>query len=258
MPDHASWLTMALAHMRDTLNHNAHHLGESMIGHHHPTWQSFEPLAAALLIVLLILGISLYVKGKLANTDEAVIPDDKLTLRTFMETFLGYFYDLAKSAMGPERAKKYFPIIGGSAVFVFFSNVMALIPGAPIATSSLNITLGCALLVFVLFNFYGIATVGIGKYLKHMWGPSFIVGFLLFPIELISLCARPITLAARLMLNMSIDHLILGIFTGLVAVLVPLPLMMLGCVVIIVQTLVFALLTTIYIAMATEDEEHGH
>lgn len=67
---------------------------------------------------------------------------------------------------------------------------------------------------------------------------------------------RPVTLAVRLMLNMAVDHLILGIFLALVAVFVPLPVMALGIVVVIVQTLVFTLLTSIYIGLATEHEEH--
>jgi len=61
-----------------------------------------------------------------------------------MEAFLGYFYDLAKTIMDAERAKKYFPLIGTASMFVFFANVLALIPGMPVATTNLNITLGCA------------------------------------------------------------------------------------------------------------------
>jgi F-type H+-transporting ATPase subunit a len=60
----------------------------------------------------------------------------------------------------------------------------------------------------------------------------------------------------RLLLNMAVDHLILGIFLSLVAVLVPIPVMLLGCIVIIVQTLVFSLLTCVYIGLATAHEEH--
>jgi F-type H+-transporting ATPase subunit a len=67
---------------------------------------------------------------------------------------------------------------------------------------------------------------------------------------------RPVTVAVRLMLNMSVDHLILGIFMSLVPLLVPLPIMMLGVIVVVVQTLVFTLLTCIYIGLATEHEAH--
>ena len=46
------------------------------------------------------------------------------------------------------------------------------------------------------------------------------------------------------------------IFAGLVAVLIPLPFMALGVLVLIVQTLVFTMLTCVYIGLATEHEAH--
>jgi F-type H+-transporting ATPase subunit a len=248
-------LTFLLAHIQDTLQHNASILGKSFVGGHEATWQSFEPIITALLIALLLLVVAVAVRMRMTKVEESVIPDDRLTLRTFMEIFLGYFYDLAKSVMDADRAKKYFPVIATSACFVFFANVMALIPGFPVATSSLSITLGCALVVFILFNIYGLATNGFG-YIKHLAGPAWYLAPLVFCIELVSLCVRPITLAVRLLLNMAVDHLILGIFLSLVAVLVPIPVMLLGCIVIIVQTLVFSLLTCVYIGLATAHEEH--
>ncbi len=258
MPEHSTWLTLLLAYVRDTLDQNASALGESFVGHHAPTWRSFEPLAAALFTFFLVLLIAVRVRSRLDRVDEAVIPEDRLTLRTFMETFLAYFYDLAKSVMGPERAKRYFPLIGTAATFVFFSNVMALIPGMPVATSHLNITLGCALVVFVFFNAWGLSAQGMG-YIKHLAGPVWWLAPLLFPLEVLSLCIRPVTLAVRLMVNMAADHVMLGLFLGLIALLVPLPVMLLSCLVVIVQTLVFTLLTCIYVGLATEGhDEHAH
>ncbi len=254
MPEHASFLTIALAYLKDTLEQNAHHLGTTIVRGEAPTWQSWEPAAASALIMLLVLLFGSAVRGKIKGED-GVIPEESLTLRTFAEVFLEYFYDMAKSVMDPVRAKKYFPIIGASALFVFFSNVMALIPGMPVATSNLNITLGCALVVFVIFNVYGLKVQGFG-YIKHLAGPAWYLAPLIFPVEVVSLCVRPVTLAVRLMLNMAVDHLILGIFLGLVAVLVPLPVMLLGCLVVLVQTLVFTLLTCIYIDLATAHEAH--
>ena len=255
MPEHTSWFTLLLAHMHETLDQNAQAFGESVIKHEAPTWRSFEPMAAALFVTLLVLGIALRVRARLQNPDDAIVPEDRLTLRTFMEAFLSYFYDLAKSVMDAERAKKYFPLIGTAAMFVFFSNILALIPGFPVATSSLSITLGCAIVVFVCFNAYGLATNGF-SYIAHLAGPAWYLSWLVFPIEVISLTVRPITLAVRLMLNMSVDHLILGIFLSLVAALIPIPVMLLGCLIILIQTLVFTLLTCIYIGLATEHEAH--
>ena len=256
MPEHASFLTLILAHFRDTLDHNKGLLGDSIVGKVPPSWQSFEPLAASLFVVALVLGIALMTRAKLLNADEAVIPDDRLTLRTFVEAFLGFFYDLAKSAMDADRAKRYFPLIGTAATFVFFANVLALLPGMPVATSNLNITLGCGIVVFLWFNAYGLLTNGWG-YVAHLAGPKWWLTPLVFPIEVISLCVRPITLGVRLMINMAVDHLILGLFMSLVAVLVPIPLMLLGILVVVVQTMVFTLLTCVYIGLATEHEAEG-
>jgi F-type H+-transporting ATPase subunit a len=255
MPEHASFLTLLLSCFRENLDHNAQVLGQSFVGKHPPTWRNFEPLGASLSVMFLIVVLALIVRPRLTKLGEAVVPEDRLTLRTFFEAFLGYFYDLSKSVMGPERAKKYYAIVGAAATFVFFSNVLALIPGLPIATSHLGITAGCALIVFVAFNVYGLAANG-WAYLKHLMGPAWYLAWLILPIELISLCVRPVTLSVRLMLNMGVDHLILAIFLGMFALALPLPVMLLGCVIIVVQTLVFTLLTIIYIALATEHAEH--
>ena len=256
MPEHANFLTLVLAHFRETLEHNTSLLGRSVVGGEQPTWASFEPLAASLLVACLVLVFSLAVKSKLRDDERALVPDARLTLTTFAEAFLGYFYDLAKSVMDAERAKRYFPLIGTAAVFVFFANVLALIPGMPVATSNLSITFGCGLVVFIMFNFYGLMTNGLG-YVKHLAGPMWWLAPLVLPIELISLCVRPVTLGVRLMINMAVDHLILGLFMGLFAVVIPIPLMLLGCLVVVVQTLVFTLLTCVYIGLATEHEAAG-
>lgn len=255
MPEHTSWLTLILGYMHETLDANAHALGASVLQHEAPSWRSFEPIAASLLVTVIVLFVAVSAGSKLKQADEAVVPEEQLTLRTFAEAFLSYFYDLAKSVMDAHRAKKYFPLIATAAMFVFFANVLALVPGFPVATSSLSITLGCAIVVFVCFNAYGLATNGFG-YVKHLAGPAWYLAPLVFPIELIGLCVRPVTLAVRLFLNMSVDHLILGIFLGLVAVLVPIPLMVLGVLIVLIQTLVFTLLTCIYIGLATEHEAH--
>jgi F-type H+-transporting ATPase subunit a len=254
MPEHTTFLTYLLSKF-PALQENAENIGYSFVGHHDPTWRSFEPIITSLLVIAFVTILALRTRTTLVDVDRAVIPDDKLTLRTFMEAFIGYFYGIAKDVMGPKRAKRYFPIVGGSACFIFFANLMTLIPGLAPPTSSLNITLGCALCVFIMFNYYGLQANGFG-YVKHLAGPKWYLAPLIFPIELISTCVRPVTLSIRLMVNMAVDHLLGTIALGMIAVLVPIPLMFLGAIVIVVQTLVFSLLTSIYIGLATEHEDH--
>jgi F-type H+-transporting ATPase subunit a len=215
-----------------------------------------EPLVASAFVVLLLILIALRVRTAVKNHDSSVIPDEKLTLRTFMEILIGSFYDMMKDMMGPKRAKRYFPIIGTCACFIFFSNMMGLIPGFLPPTSTWNITWGCSIVVFVAFNYYGLKENGFG-YVKHFAGPVSWLAPLMFPLEIFSTCLRPFTLAIRLMLNLAVDHLLLSIMIGIFPLFLPIPFMLLGTLIALVQVLVFCLLSSIYISLATEHEEHG-
>lgn len=254
MPEHTGFLTYLLAQLPG-LRENAGNIGKTFIDHRRVDYRGLEPIFMSLLVIVLFVLLAIEVRGQYRRLNQAVIPDDRLTLRTFFEAFFGYFYGMAKEVMGAENAKRYFPLIGGSAAFIFFSNASALIPGVNPPTANLNVTLGCALVVFLSFNYYGLKENGWG-YIAHLAGPKWYLAPLIFPIELISTCVRPATLAIRLMLNIGVDHLVATIFLGLIAVLVPVPLMFLAIIVIVVQTLVFCLLSCIYIGLATEKAEH--
>jgi F-type H+-transporting ATPase subunit a len=254
MPEHTSFFSYLIA-MFPALGENMQQLGHTLAGKP-VTGHAAEPLVASLFVAILVITLAVITKGSIANVDLAVIPDEKLSLRTFMEVFVAYFYDMMKDMMGAKRAKRYFPLVGTLALFIFFSNMMGLIPGFNPPTSSLNITLGCALVVFVMFNVYGIQENGLG-YFKHLAGPVWWLAPLIFPIEVLSLFVRPVTLAVRLMMNMAVDHLLAGIMLMLFALFLPIPLIVLGTIVCLIQVLVFCLLTSIYIALATEHEEHG-
>ena len=270
MPKHTGFLTYILA-LFPALKENARNVGKTVLGHEEVTYRSLEPIFMSMLLILLVVVLAGVVRAAFTKRGkdgelsmDAIAPDETLTLRTFFEAFLSYFYGMAAEIMGKKNAKRYFPLIGGAALFIFFSNVVSLVPGLNPPTSSLNITLGCALVVFIAFNFYGLKENGL-DYIKHLagWGvfknpiASVALAVLMLPIELISTCVRPVTLSIRLMLNIAVDHLIGAIFLGLVALFVPVPLSFLALIVILVQTLVFCLLSSIYIGLATE-KAHDH
>lgn len=255
MPEHTSLITYLLA-LFPALRLNAHNLGESFPPPGHPVeYRGLEPIFASMLVIGFVIFLAAGVRGEFRRLEDSVVPDDTLTTRTFFEAFVGFFYNMAKDVMGPKNAKRYFPLIGGSALFIFFSNSLAMIPGFNPPTANLNVTFGCALMVFLSFNIWGVKENGWG-YLAHLAGPKWYLAPLIFPIEVISTCVRPVTLSIRLMMNMAVDHLVGAIFLGLIALFVPVPLMFLGIIVILVQTLVFCLLTSIYIGLATEHAEH--
>ena len=110
-----------------------------------------------------------------------------------------------------------------------------------------------AIVVFMVTHIYGVREHGFVAYFAHFCGPvrnifALPLMLLMFVIEIVSHLARPLSLAVRLMGNMVADHKVLGIF---------LPVMVLGLLVAVVQTLVFCLLSIVYIALAVEHaEEH--
>ncbi|MEA2748554.1 MAG: F-type H+-transporting ATPase subunit a [Myxococcales bacterium] len=262
MPEHTSFHSYLIA-MFPALGENMRNFGTTFLGHKPVDAHGAEPLVASLLVVLILAALALKVKKDIGNYEQSVIPDDKLTVRTFFEIFIGYFYGMMKDMMGPTRAKKYFPVVGTAACFILFSNVLGMIPGFLPPTSSWNITAGCALVVLFAFTYYGLKEQGFDS-IKHLAGPwmgwpMLPINILIFSIEVLStFIIRPITLSIRLMLNIAVDHLLLSIMLGIFALFLPIPIMILGTLVAVVQVLVFCLLTSIYIALATEGHgDHG-
>src|SRR5206468_10079146 len=107
--------------------------------------------------------------------------------------------------------------------------------------------------VFVMTHVFGLREHGVA-YLKHFMGPVLWLAPLMIIIELISHIARPISLSLRLMGNILADHKVVFSFFTLVPLLVPVPFLLLGCLVAVIQTLVFCILTMVYISMAVAHE----
>lgn len=264
MPEHTSFFSYLIA-MFPALGENMHNFGATFLGHKQVDAHGAEPLVAALFVVLVLVLLGLRAKAQVTDYEKSVIPDDKLTLRTFFELVIGYFYGMMRDMMGPTRAKRFFPVVGTAALFILFSNFLGMIPGFLPPTSNWNVTAGCAVCVLLAFTYYGLKEQGFG-FITHLagpWmGPAMIpINILIFAIEFLStFIIRPVTLSIRLMLNIAVDHLLLSIMLGMFALFLPLPIMVLGTLVALVQPLVFCLLTSIYITLATEhhDEGHGH
>ena len=93
-------------------------------------------------------------------------------------------------------------------LFVVFNNLLGLIPGIETPTGVPVVPLGIALCTFVYYNFYGFKEQGVVGYVKHFAGPVWWIAPLLFPIEIISHCARVMSLTIRLYANMFASDLL--------------------------------------------------
>jgi len=176
--------------------------------------------------------------------------------QSILELIIQGFENLLLEIIG-EAGKKYLPLIGTIGLFIFFCNILGLIPGFMSPTSKLNVTLGCALVVFVYYHWQGIKSQGPLKYLKHFTGPIPLLAPLLLPIEIISHFARPLSLSLRLFGNIFAEEMLIVVIVSIIPFLVPLPFMAVAIFTAIIQTFVFVLLSCIYIGGAiAHEEEH--
>lgn len=221
-------------------------------------WYTIMFIIACLLTVLVIWIL----KGKMSEDDPT---QGQLTLES---GFLA-IKDLVVSVIG-EHGYKYFPVVATFAVLVLISNLMGLFPLFMSPTAHISVTFALGITSFIYYNYVGISQNGLLNHLAHFAGPklpllmTLIITPLIFTIELISNLIRPLTLSIRLFANMFADEQIAmnisGLFPPLTQFLLPIALMPLAVFVAFVQTLVFTLLSMIYISEvshAPHDHEHG-
>ena len=139
-------------------------------------------------------------------------------------------------------------------LFVVLNNLLGLVPGLPTPTGQPYVPLGIAVLTFLYYNFHGVRAQGVVGYLKHFAGPLWWIAPLLFPIEIISHCARVMSLTIRLYANMLASDLVTLVFFSLVPIAIPAIFLGLHFAVSLIQAYVFMLLAMIYLSQAVAHE----
>ena len=115
------------------------------------------------------------------------------------------------------EGRDYFPFIFSLFMFIFFGNILGLIPFGYTFTGQIVVTFAMAAVVFVGVTIIGIARHGwhfLSFFVPH--GVPVVLLLLLVPIELLSYLIRPFTLSIRLFANMMAGHTMLAIFAGFV------------------------------------------
>jgi F-type H+-transporting ATPase subunit a len=170
-----------------------------------------------------------------------------------MEVVIEFTRDLNNDLIG-HGSERYIAIVGTLGVFVLLGNLLGLVPTFETPTASVPVTLGCAVVAFVYYNFQGVRKHGPFGYLKHLCGPMIFIAPLMLPIEIFSNFFRLLSLTARLWANMLVGGILEGIFTGLVPIFVPALFMGLHVFVSFMQAYVFMLLPAVYISFAVSEE----
>ena len=217
-----------------------------------------------IVMLLVVIGSALMVRGS------KLIPGRAQNFFEWFYEFLGNF----GIGIAGEAGRPYLPIFLGAFLLIVFDNWIGLVPPvgkiellrAP--SSDVNITLGMALVSFVIFEFLGFWKLGIGGYLGKFF-PLYefkkgigagIIALFVGLIELMLEFVKPVTLSFRLFGNIYGGEVALGVITSLTIVLVPVALLALELMLNAIQALIFSVLTLIFIVLAIEShhEEEGH
>lgn len=245
----------------------------------HPPIFRIPSIPDQVLYMWIVMGILLVV-AVVATRRLQMVPRGSQNL---MEVVLEQFVNELDETIG-HGGRRYLPLIATLGLFILTSNLMGLVPGLIAPTANLNTTAACALIVFFTYHWIGVRKQGLVPYLKHFAGPvPTALKPLMFIIEIISHCARPLSLSLRLFGNMMAGHILLAIFFfmmgldgmlgwalsgSLGGILIGAPaaailvvfvigfLLPLKILVALIQTFIFCKLAMLYIAAAVEETEH--
>lgn len=197
-------------------------------------------IAMAILFTLafLVRGQIKLVPGKLQNVFEVII---------------GGLEDFVVSNIG-EDGRKIFHVLIALFLFIITMNLMGLVPGFDAPTANVNTNAAMALFTFGYYNWVGLRRWGLG-YIKHFCGPFWWLTPLMLPLELISHCARPLSLTLRLFGNIRGEEIVLILFFLLAPLVGTIPIYFLFGLAKCLQAFIWFMLSMIYLKGSLE---HAH
>ena len=283
---HSSWLAFLYNIQLGPFTIGPWHVGRF---HLLPEWAP-EAVPWAVLVALILAVFSFIGTRRMQKVPRG--------LQTVMEFTVTGFTSFTQSIMGEEKGRQFAPFIGTLFIFIMVMNLIGLVPGMKSPTANLNTTAALAVIVFLATQFFGLKTHGVLGYFKHMvadvltlpWYLAMLLVPFMLVLHLISELVRPLSLAMRLFGNIMGKEVVLAILAGLATLIFVLfklhvesfevmgshislnappafgvlglvlsaAIMPLGILMGIIQALVFSLLASLYISLATETEaEHA-
>jgi len=213
-----------------------------------------EVLVGTWIVMGILIVFGFLARAALARAADPVTPDEGMSLRSIAETLVEWLDSFVHEVTEMHGYRAMVPFFGCIFMFILFCNFFGLIPGMEPPTGDSDLTFALGTISLVYFIYQGFAAKGFW-YLKSFLGPYLPLAVLMFPIEVVDNLVRPFSLGIRLYANMFADHTVLGIFTGLTKLGIPLAFYALGAIVCVVQALIFVVLSMSYVRMAAS---HDH
>lgn len=188
--------------------------------------------------------------------------------QNLIELLVSGAYDFVESIIGPgKKAERVFPLVATMFFFILIANLLVYIPGQ--AAISLNTADGVVplfravvadyglvfmltILAIVIVQVVAIISAGPFSYLGRFINFRSPMKFFLGIMELISELAKIISLSFRLFGNIFAGEVLGAVMLFLAPFFIPLPFLFLGLLTAVVQAFVFAVLTLVFISMASE------
>lgn len=212
---------------------------------------------------LLILVFSAVARGYKKNVGRA-----PRGIQSFFEPIIMFIRDdIAKENIG-KKYEKFMPFLLTVFFFIWFGNLLGLLPGAANMTGNISVTLTLAVLTLIITTFSGRKTYWLhivdplGKSMP--WAGKILLYIILWPVEIIGIFTKPFSLMIRLFANITAGHiLILSIISlafifqsltiGVVGAIFATVMNMLELFVAVLQAYVFTLLSALYFGQAVEE-----
>ncbi|MEP1034453.1 F0F1 ATP synthase subunit A [Ekhidna sp.] len=212
---------------------------------------------------LLILVFTAVARGYKKNAGRA-----PRGIQSFFEPIIMFIRDdIAKENIGPKYGK-FMPFLLTVFFFIWFGNLLGLLPGAANLTGNISVTLTLAVITLLITTFSGRKTYWLhivdplGKSMP--WAGKILLYLILWPVEIIGIFTKPFSLMIRLFANITAGHiLILSIISlafifeslsiGIVGAVFATVMNMLELFVAVLQAYVFTLLSALYFGQAVEE-----
>ena len=221
---------------------------------HHAHAPISNSAAMEILVCLFLIVVFFIVRASLSV-------DRPGALQHAFEGLVGFIEGQSQEIIGP-HSEAHTPFLVSLALFILFCNLIGLIPGFESPTAVPIVPLGCAIVAFFYYQAQGFKHAG-PKYLLHFFGPRMEgiplvaripLALLMLLIEIASHLARVLSLTIRLFANMFAGDMVTLVFFSLVPIAVPILFLGLHLGVSFLQTYIFVLLTTVYLAGAVAEE----
>jgi F-type H+-transporting ATPase subunit a len=218
-------------------------------------------------MMFLVLGISLYLILKASSQYKRNPNRAPKGIASFLEPVIVFVRDeIALPNIGP-KYKKFTPYLLTLFFFIWFGNLLGLLPGAANLTGNIAVTVTLAMITFFVTNFNGNKA-----YWKHVVatpGVPLPLLFIIVPVEIIGLFTKPFALTVRLFVAITAGHIVILSFIGLIFVfesyavglastMMVVFINLIELLVATIQAYVFTLFSAMYIGAAVADHGHDH